>query len=201
MPAKNHDLHGNAPESSPIALLIIDVISDFDFPSGDKLLENTKPIVENILDLRRKADRAKIPVIYINDNFGKWQSDFKNLLRHASSKASKGSAVANRLKPRAKDYFVLKPKHSGFYSTTLDLLLAYLKVKTLILTGLTADICVLFTANDAYLRDFKIIIPRDCVASAEAAEKEKALQYIERVLDADTRPSSEIQFTGNGIKR
>jgi nicotinamidase-related amidase len=201
MPAKNHDLHGSAPENSPIALLIIDVISDFGFPSGDKLLENTKPIVENILALRRKADRAKIPVIYINDNFGKWQSDFKNLLKHATAKSSKGSAVANRLKPRAKDYFVLKPKHSGFYSTTLDLLLEYLNVKTLILTGLTADICVLFTANDAYLRDFKIIIPRDCVASVEAAEKEKALQYIERVLDADTRPSSEIQFAKTGIKR
>ncbi len=194
-------MHGSAPENSPIALLIIDVISDFGFPSGDKLLENTKPIVENILALRRKADRAKIPVIYINDNFGKWQSDFKNLLKHATAKSSKGSAVANRLKPRAKDYFVLKPKHSGFYSTTLDLLLEYLNVKTLILTGLTADICVLFTANDAYLRDFKIIIPRDCVASVEAAEKEKALQYIERVLDADTRPSSEIQFAKTGIKR
>lgn len=200
MPAKNHDLHGSAPENSPIALLIIDVISDFGFPSGDKLLENTKPIVENILSLRRKADRAKIPVIYINDNFGKWQSDFKNLLKHATAKSSKGSAVANQLKPRAKDYFVLKPKHSGFYSTTLDLLLEYLNVKTLILTGLTADICVLFTANDAYLRDFKIIVPRDCVAAGEAAEKEKALQYIERVLDADTRPSSEIQFAKTGIK-
>ncbi len=194
-------MHGSAPENSPTALLIIDVISDFGFPHGDKLLENTKPIVENILDLRRKADKAGIPVIYVNDNFGKWQSDFKNLLRHASAKSSKGSAVANRLKPRTKDYFVLKPKHSGFYSTTLDLLLEYLGVKTLILTGLTADICVLFTANDAYLRDFKIIVPRDCVAAVEAAEMEKALQYIERVLDADTRPSAEIQFSKTGIKR
>jgi nicotinamidase-related amidase len=201
MPAKNHDLHGNVPESSPIALLIIDVISDFDFPDGDKLLENTKPIAENIARLRRKADRAKIPVIFINDNFGKWQSDFKKLLKHASAKNSKGSAIANKLKPKAKDYFVLKPKHSGFYSTTLDLLLEYLKVKTLILTGLTADICVLFTANDAYLRDFKIIVPNDCVAAVEAEEKERALKYIERVLDADTRPSGEIQFGKTGIKR
>lgn len=201
MPVKNHDLHGNAPETSPVALLIIDIISDFDFPDGDKLLENAKPVAENIAALRRKADKAKIPVLYINDNFGKWQSDFKNLLRHALSKSSKGNAIAARLKPRLKDYFVLKPKHSGFYSTTLDLLLEYLSAKTLILTGLTADICVLFTANDAYLRDFKIIVPRDCVAAVEEAEKEKALQYIERVLDADTRPSNEIQFSKTGIKR
>jgi nicotinamidase-related amidase len=200
MPAKNHDLHGNVPEKSPIALLIIDVISDFDFPDGDKLLENTKPIVENLVALRRRADKAKIPVIYINDNFGKWQSDFKKLFKHASAKTSKGHTIANRLKPKANDYFVLKPKHSGFYSTTLDLLLEYLSVKTLILTGLTADICVLFTANDAYLRDFKIIVPRDCVAAVEPEEKEKALKYIERVLDADTRPASEIEFARNKAK-
>ena len=193
-------MHGSAPENSPIALLIIDVISDFDFPDGDKLLEHTKPIVENIARLRRKADKAKIPVIYINDNFGKWQSDFKKLLKHASTKTSKGHVVANVLKPKAKDYFVLKPKHSGFYSTTLDLLLEYLNAKTLILTGLTADICVLFTANDAYLRDFKIVVPRDCVAAIEAEDKEKALKYMERVLDADTRSSSEIQFGKTGIK-
>jgi nicotinamidase-related amidase len=201
MRAKNHDLHGNAPEKSPFALLIIDVISDFDFPDGDKLLENTKPIVENIAVLRDKAEKAEIPVIYINDNFGKWQSDFKNLLKHVSGKSSKGRTIAARLKPKAKDYFVLKPKHSGFYSTTLDLLLEYLGAKTLILTGLTADICVLFTANDAYLRDFKIIVPGDCVAAVEAEEKENALKYIERVLDADTRPSSEIQFGKPGIKK
>jgi nicotinamidase-related amidase len=181
--------------------LIIDVISDFDFPSGDKLLQNTKPIVEKIAALRRKADEAEIPVIYVNDNFGKWQSDFKKLLKHASAKTSKGHTVANRLKPRDKDYFVLKPKHSGFYSTTLDLLLQYLGTKTLILTGLTADICVLFTANDAYLRDFKIAVPRDCVASAEPEDLEKALKYIERVLDADTRPSDEIQFAKSGAAK
>lgn len=200
MPTKNNDLHGSVPENSPIALLIIDVITDFEFPDGDKLLKNTEPIVKNIAGLRRRADKAKIPVIYINDNFGKWQSDFKKLLKHASGKSSKGHTIARELKPKATDYFVLKPKHSGFYSTTLDLLLEYLNVKTLILTGVTADICILFTANDAYLRDFKIFVPRDCVASVEAEENEHALNYIERVLDADTRPSSEIKFDGNKIR-
>lgn len=200
MPAKNNDLHGNVPENSPIALLIIDVISDFEFPDGDKLLENAKPIVKNIVALRRRADKAGIPVIFVNDNFGKWQSDFRKLLQHASAKSSKGQTIANQLKPKARDYFVLKPKHSGFYSTTLDLLLEYLGVKTLILTGITADICILFTASDAYLRDFQIFVPRDCVASVEMEENEHALKYMERVLDADTRPSSEIRLTKSKIK-
>jgi Amidases related to nicotinamidase len=192
--AQNQDLHGNAPEKSPTVLLIIDVISDFDFPDGEELLKNAEPVAKNIAVLRKKADRAKIPVVYVNDNFGKWQSDFKTLLNHSLSKSSKGRKIATLLKPRQKDYFVLKPKHSGFYSTTLELLLEYLGAKKLIITGLTADICVLFTAADAFLRDYKIFVPRDCTASAYAKDRDNALRYMERVLQADTRPSNEIEF-------
>ncbi len=89
---------------------------------------------------------------------------------------------------------MLKPKHSGFFSTTLDILLDYLQVKTLILTGLTGDICVLFTANDAYMRDFHLVIPEDCVASTDPEENRHALEHMRRVLKADTRPSAEIDF-------
>jgi nicotinamidase-related amidase len=194
MPAKNHDLHGNAPEKSPVALLIIDVISDFGFESGDKLLKNAEPIADNIARLRAQADKWKVPVIYVNDNFGKWQSDFKKLLRHATAKTAKGHSFVNKLKPKKQDYFVLKPKHSAFFSTTLETLLAYLEAKTLIITGLTADICVLFTANDAYLRDFNLFIPRDCVASAEDERKKEALRYVERVLDADTPKAFRVSW-------
>jgi nicotinamidase-related amidase len=201
MPTKNQDLHGNAPEKSAVALLLIDVISDFDFADGDKLLRHAEPAAKNIAALKEKAEKAKVPVIYINDNFGKWQSDFKKLLAHCAAKTSKGRAIANLLKPKKKDYFVLKPKHSGFYSTSLEILLAYLEVNTLILTGLTADICVLFTASDAYLRDYHLYIPRDCVASVKEEQKTAALAYVGRVLGADTRPSNEIEFTKTGIKR
>lgn len=200
MPTKNRDLHGNAPEKSAAALLIIDVISDFDFADGEKLLANAEPAAKNIAALKAKAEKAKVPVIYINDNLGKWQSDFKKLLKHCSAKTSKGRSIANLLKPKTKNYFVLKPKHSGFYSTSLEILLAYLEVNTLVLTGLTADICVLFTASDAYLRDYHIFIPRDCVASSEEAQKTAALEYVERVLHADTRPSPEIDFVRTGVK-
>lgn len=200
MPTKNRDLHGNAPEKSAVALLIIDVISDFKFPDGDKLLKHAEPIAQNIAALREKAEEAKIPVIYVNDNFGKWQSDFSNLLKHCLAKTAPGHKFVNLLKPKSNDYFVLKPKHSGFYSTTLETLLAYLEVHTLVLTGLTADICVLFTASDAYLRDFHLFIPRDCVASVESSQKEDAIAYVERVLEADTRTSDKIEFTKAGIK-
>lgn len=194
MPHKNNDLHGNAPDESQVVLLLIDFISDFEFENGDELLKNAESIARTTAALKKKAKRAKVPVIYVNDNFGKWQSDFKNLLAHCLKKTSKGRKIARLLEPDEDDYFVLKPKHSGFYSTTLDLLLEYLKAKTLILTGLTTDICILFTANDAYLRDFDLIIPRDCVAAVDPGESSHALKYIERVLKADTRPSTEINF-------
>lgn len=192
--SRNEDLHGNAPDKSKVALLIIDVINDFDFTDGDKLLENAAPTAKNIVRLKREAKKAGVPVIYVNDNFGKWQSNFKNLLAHCLDKKSKGSKFVKLLAPDEEDYFVLKPKHSGFFSTTLEVLLQYLGCETLILTGITTDICILFTANDAYVRDYKIFVPSDCVAAVEADENEHALKYLERVLKADTRPSTEIKF-------
>ena len=194
MPAKNEDLHGNVPDTSPVALLLIDVINDLEFSSGKELLKHALPMAEKLAALKQRAKRAGIPVIYVNDNFGKWQSDFKAVLKHCLEEDVCGKPVAELLKPEEDDYFVLKPKHSGFFSTTLDTLLDYLQVKILILTGLTGDICVLFTANDAYMRDFHLLIPSDCVASSDADENRHALEHMQRVLKADTRPSDEINF-------
>ena len=191
---KNEDLHGNAPDKSKTALLIIDMICDFDFDDGEKLLENTKPAANNLAKLKRKAKQAGIPVIYVNDNFGKWQSDFRKLLKHSLDKYSRGHEIAEILQPDDEDYFVLKPKHSAFYSTTLDTLLKYLGAETLVLTGVATDICILFTANDAYMRDYHLYIPRDCVAANEKKDNEKTLKYMEKLLEADTRPSDEIDF-------
>ncbi|HVG30379.1 MAG TPA: isochorismatase family cysteine hydrolase [Pyrinomonadaceae bacterium] len=194
-PAKNEDLHGNVPDKAAVALLLIDVINDLEFDSGEALLEHALPAARRLADLKRRAKGAGVPVVYVNDNFGRWQSDFKKLLKHCLEDDVRGRPLAELLKPDGDDdYFVLKPKHSGFFSTTLDILLDYLQVKTLVVTGLTGDICVLFTASDAYMRDFHLLIPEDCVASSDPAENEHALEHMRRVLKADTRPSAEINF-------
>ena len=190
----NEDLHGNTPDKSKVALLLIDVISDFEFPDGEKLFENAVPMAKNLAALKKKAKNAGVPVIYVNDNFGKWQSDFKKLLKHCLDKSVRGSEIVELLKPEEEDYFVLKPKHSGFYSTTLETLLEHLGSEILVLTGIATDICILFTANDAYMRDYQLVIPGDCVAAVESAEGEHALEYLKRVLKADTRNSDEIDF-------
>jgi len=200
-PAKNHDLHGNVPDESPVVLILIDLINDFEFEDAGEVFQNTRAIAKPVATLKKRAKQAGVPVIYVNDNFGKWQSDFRKLLDHCLNDDVRGKEIVELLRPDDDDYFVLKPKHSGFYSTTLDVLLDYLKAKTLILAGITANICVLFTANDAYMRDFHLLIPRDCVASASEEENRHAIGQMSTVLKADTRLSTEIDFTALGANR
>jgi nicotinamidase-related amidase len=194
MPPKNENLHGNEPQKSPVALLIVDVINDLEFDGGDKLLEHARPMASSIKALKQRAKELKIPVIYVNDNFGKWQSDFKKLLAHCLEDDVRGKFLAETLYPEDEDYFVLKPRHSGFFSTSLEVLLKYLQAQTLIITGLTGDICILFTANDAYMRDYHLFIPSDCVASQDETKNRQMLEHMSRALKADITPSNELNL-------
>jgi nicotinamidase-related amidase len=198
---KSPDLHGNAPDDSAVVLLLIDVINDFEFDEGaEDLLRYAVPAAKRIAKLKVRATEAGIPSIYVNDNFGKWRSDFRALVAHCIDDDTRGRPVTELLKPTGEDYFVLKPKQSGFYSTTLDLLLQHLGARTLILAGFSTDICVLFTASDAHLRDYHLVVPSDCVAAQSERENERVLSYMRRVLDADTRSSDEIDLVKVGAE-
>lgn len=194
MPATNEDLHGNAPDKSDVALLLIDVINDLDFPEGDQLLRFALPMARQIAALKRRARREGVPVVYVNDNFGRWRSNFNAQVEHCLEDDVRGKPIVELLRPDEDDYFVLKPKHSGFFSTTLDTLLEYLGAKAVVLTGMAANICVLFTANDAYMRDLRLAVPSDCVASNTEEENRYALDQMGKVLKADTRPSTKLLF-------
>jgi nicotinamidase-related amidase len=119
MPIGNGDLRGSAPGRSGVALLIIDMINDLEFQGGEALLRFAVPMAEKILQLKRKAGMAGISIVYVNDNFGKWRSDFNTLVKHCLNDGVRGQPVAELLKPDHNDFFVLKPRNSGFYSTTL----------------------------------------------------------------------------------
>lgn len=194
MPTRNRDLHGSAPDKSSVALLLIDVINDLDFPEAHQLLHEALPMARRTALLRCKAKEENVPVIYVNDNFGRWRSDFHAQVEHCLREGMPGKPIVELLQPDSDDYFVLKPKHSGFFSTTLDTLLEYLDVRTVVLTGIAANICVLFTANDAYMRDFRLVVPSDCVASNTLRETRDALEQMQKVLKADVRPSAGISF-------
>jgi nicotinamidase-related amidase len=193
-PAKNPDLHGNVPEKSSVALLLIDVINDMDFDGADALVCQAVPMAHRIAALKRRARAAKIPAVYINDNFGRWQSDFRRLVDHVLNDGVPGEEVARILQPAEDDYFVLKPKHSAFFETTLDTLLAYLGAKTLVISGVAGNICILFSANDAYMRDYHLVVPSDCVVSNTEEENRYALHQIEQVLKGDITPSETLDL-------
>jgi nicotinamidase-related amidase len=185
---------------SKTALLLIDVISDFEFEDGEKLFKNTLPMAKRLKELKQRAERAGIPVIYVNDNYGKWQEDFKEQVRHNLENPVRGREIVELLAPSQGNYYVLKPKHSAFYKTVLDVLLPNLDVKRLVLTGVTTDMCVLFTAIDAYMREMKIIVPEDCVAAVSQSDNEAALDYMKRVLDAEIVSSNRLEFARAEVK-
>jgi nicotinamidase-related amidase len=194
MPANNPDRHGNVPESSHTALLLIDVINDLEFEGAEQLLRHALPMARRLARLKARARRAGIPAIYVNDNFGRWQSDFRRVVDHCLEDGVRGEPIVKLLEPKDDDYFVLKPKHSAFFATTLDTLLSYLGAKTLVITGIAGNICILFSANDAYMRDFNLIVPSDCVASNTAEENRHALRQMKKVLKADTTASTKLKL-------
>ena len=188
------DRLNHAPDKSEAALILIDVINDLEFDGAERLLKYALPMASALAEFKARAKAAGIPAIYANDNFGRWRSDFRSLVKHCVGKGTRGRPIVRQLQPEPDDYFVLKPKHSAFFQTNLDLLLKYLGVRTVILTGMASDICVLFTANDAYMRDLNVIVPSDCVAAESAEQNLVVLKLMERVLKAKVARADEIDF-------
>ena len=198
MPSRNPDLHGSAPDKSEIVLLIVDVINDLDFPEAKQLLRFVPGMARKLRTLKERAKTEGVPVIYVNDNFGRWRSDVRRLVEHCR----KGQArhLVDALRPNEDDYFVLKPKHSGFFSSTLETLLRYLGARRLIITGIAGNFCVLFTANDAYMRDYELLVPSDCTISNTARENREALNLMKRYLKANTTVSARLRFAATSCK-
>jgi nicotinamidase-related amidase len=187
-------IKGEKPPDSAAALLLIDMISDFEFDDGAALLRHALPMSKRLAALRARTREAGIPNIYVNDNFGHWTSDFRSLVERCLKPDVDGSKVVGMLVPSERDYFVLKPKHSAFFSTTLATLLEYLRIRRLILTGVAADICVQISAADAYMRDYQLFVPADCVAATTERARKSALDYMQRVLGADIRNSAALDL-------
>jgi nicotinamidase-related amidase len=178
----------------PIAVLLIDVINTFAFPEAGPLVREAHRIAPRIASLAARARRAGAPVIYVNDHFGDWRSDFNRTIAEATAEHSAGRGVALQLLPEKNDYFVLKPRHSGFYSSSLPPLLGDLNVGTVVLAGFATNYCVLFTANDAYMRDLQVIVPSDCTASNTKALTRAALAHVRVALKGKTPAGSAVRF-------
>lgn len=180
-------------ERGGAALLIIDMINCFDFTGGEVLRTRAEGIVGTIGKLRREMAKARAPVVYVNDNFGEWHSEKSKLIARARKHDRK---IVGKLAPKEDDYFIIKPQFSGFYATNLPLLLPKLGVSRLILTGVAADICVLFTAADAHMRDYALWVPEDAVAAEVDERAGWALEIMQSHLGAETAPTTALDSKG-----
>ena len=200
-PPKNSDLHGNVPDKSPVVLVVIDVINDLEFEGGDALEEPALAMAHALRPLLDRARAAKIPVVYANDNFGRWRSDFHAQVDHCLHEHVRGRELARLLRPDEDDYFVLKPKHSAFFATAFDTLLDYLNARTLILAGIATDSCILATAIDADMRDLRVVVAQDCVAAISPERHERALAHMRETLDVRTMDGADIDFDALAAER
>ena len=185
----------NIPRSrSNEAILIVDMISDFSFEGGEQMFDRAMAAAEKIADLKRRADEADVPVVFVNDNYGKWNEDFGTYVHNTMQASERGREVVEILNPGKDDLYIVKPQRSAFYATPLGVLLLSMDVSKVIVTGVTTDICVLFTAHDAYMRGYHVEVPADCSATVEPRHHDYTLRYLRRVADAETRNSKDIEF-------
>jgi nicotinamidase-related amidase len=176
----------------PVALLLIDVLTTFQFPDGDAILQSALAMRDALVRLKARTRDVGIPALYVNDNFGDWRSEKEVLMGRCLE--AKGAEFVRPLLPDSEDYFVLKPMHSAFYMTPLEVLLQHLQVEMLILTGLTSNSCIAVTAHDANMRGFDIYIPPDCSCARNAEEHTQALAQLEGTAGANLRRSTLLRL-------
>jgi len=192
--AARHDTKATAPyrdqPGDRTALLIIDMVNPFDFEGGAKARRTADRVAHKIAALREEADRCHVPTIYVNDNFGQWHSEKSRLVTSAGP--SVGGGV---IEPRHDDYFIIKPQFSGFYSTNLGVLLPKLGVRRLILTGIATEICILFTAADAHMRDYALWVPGDAVVGIDRAQATGAIAIMQNAMGAEVAPTTALRLS------
>lgn len=186
MPRKRH--------STKTALLILDMVSEFNYPDGEHIVRAALKAAPNIARLRQRAHAAGVPVIYVNDTAGKWESDQKAFIQRCLQPDSRGRKIAELIAPESHDYFMFKPRHSAFFGTPLHTLLTRLKIRRLVAAGITSHQCVLFTAMDAHVREFELVIPSDCIGAADAADTRHALYIFSHALMAKISNSRQLRF-------
>ena len=177
-----------------MAVLIVDAINPLDFPGGRAFAKRAVTTARRIARLAERARRVRVPVIFVNDNFGRWRSDIDALIAYVSTPSSAGRALVEALRPQREDFVVLKSTLSGFHQTPLDAMLRQGDVRTVVVTGFVTGNCVLFTAADAYMRDFRVIVPRDCVADQTPDAQREGLKRMADTMKAELPRASELRL-------
>jgi nicotinamidase-related amidase len=161
------------------ALLVVDVVSEFDHEDGPSLLASFRDRLPGLRAALAWSRARDLPVIYVNDQHGRWDGDVAGLVGDAVTGA--GGDVASALAPRPGDPFILKPRYSGFDHTPLDLLLEELEVERVLLIGGTTEGCIVQTGIDAREHGLKVTLVTSACTTIDPELEQVALRYAEQV--------------------
>ncbi|ADX47374.1 isochorismatase hydrolase [Paracidovorax avenae ATCC 19860] len=171
-------------------LLLVDVVNPLNFPGADDLLPGALRAARATLRLRERLESRRVPVIYANDNYGTWHSEFSDLLAACRQLPGARGELARLMAPRPRDLTLLKPCHSAFQSTPLLHLLRQMGTRRVIVAGLAADMCVMLSATDARMLGYDVWVPGDCTAAESPTRKRSALRQLEEAFQCDVRPGN-----------
>ncbi|MBL0421383.1 cysteine hydrolase [Ramlibacter sp. AW1] len=189
-PPRSEHRRPDTPQSDRV-LLLVDYINPLDFPGAERLAPRARAAAQATRRLKDRLAAQGVPAVYANDNYGFWQSDFRTLVADCVKRPGNVGEIARLLEPQDSDITILKPRHSAFFGSPLELLLSEMGARQLVICGLATDMCVQMTAADAFLREYHCWVPADCSA-AETAEAEAAsTAYMKSILKCDVRPSTE----------
>lgn len=186
---------------SRVALLVIDMINPLRFDGAQDIAAPAVEAAACTAALKRRLAERGVPAIYVNDNFGHWRSDFVELVQRCRRGGGAAAALVRRIAPRRHDLTVLKPRHSAFFGTPLDLLLERIGARELVITGLATDLCVQFSAADAYVHGFKLWVPEDCTAAESPERKQAALAWMREALKCRTTSSDRRAPASGDLER
>jgi nicotinamidase-related amidase len=173
------------------AVIVVDMLNPYEHEDADRLVESVEHAVEPIGDLVERATGEDVEVIYVNDNYGDWNSSQEELAQ-AALNGRRPDLVEPILPPDDAD-FVVKARHTIFYMTPLEYLLAQREIGHIVLAGQVTEQCILYSALDAYVRHLEVSVPTDAVAHIHEDLAQAALKMMERnmrvelVMGADCR--------------
>jgi nicotinamidase-related amidase len=188
--ATRNDRHGDGEGAT--ALLVVDMLNPYDHPEAEELAGNVDDALPGVAALLRRADESGTPVVYVNDNYGDWNSSSRELAERALAGAH--PELVEPILPQEGHSFVIKARHSTFYGTPLEYLLDEMGVARLVLSGQVTEQCILYSALDAYVRHFEVVIATDAVAAIYEELGDAALKMMERNMSAELRRAGEIEL-------
>lgn len=178
------------------ALLVVDMLNPYDHDDADALADHVAATIEPLADLvgrAREDPGGAVDLVYVNDNHGDFAATREDLVTRALQ--GRRPELVEPLVPPPDVAFIQKVRHSVFYGTALDHLLRERELGTVILTGQVTEQCILYSALDAYIRHFKVVVPPDAVAAIHPDLHEAALKMMEVNMDADLTPSDEVRLS------